>query len=165
MNVSHAARLHGIQPSQLFKWKKQYQEGSPTAVAAGEEAVPASELTAALKQVRELQRLLGKKTMEIPHSMAAPKFFMLSIMNRKVGLYSLARSLVYLSDNCLNSRNVICIVDTFFILSFSNELFLCELTVFSLILSREAACLLLIPRHNILITRISLKVRKLPLVM
>ncbi|TGB68480.1 IS3 family transposase, partial [Escherichia coli] len=26
MNVSHVARLHGIQPSLLFKWKKQYQE-------------------------------------------------------------------------------------------------------------------------------------------
>jgi transposase len=65
MNVSHVARLHGIQPSLLFKWKKQYQEGS-LAVAAGEEVVPASELTAALKQVRELQRLLGKKkTMEV----------------------------------------------------------------------------------------------------
>ena len=38
---------------------------SLTAVAAGEEVVPASELTAALKQVRELQRLLGKKTMEV----------------------------------------------------------------------------------------------------
>jgi transposase-like protein len=44
MNVSHVARLHGIQPSLLFKWKKQYQEGSLTAVAAGEEVVPASEL-------------------------------------------------------------------------------------------------------------------------
>ncbi|KEC92578.1 IS2 repressor TnpA [Klebsiella pneumoniae] len=65
MNVSHVARLHGIQPSLLFKWKKQYQEGSLTAVAAGEEVVPASELTAALKQVRELQRLLGKKTMKV----------------------------------------------------------------------------------------------------
>lgn len=42
MNVSHVARLHGIQPSLLFKCKKQYQEGSFTAVAAGEEVVPAS---------------------------------------------------------------------------------------------------------------------------
>ncbi|EAN4330891.1 IS3 family transposase, partial [Salmonella enterica] len=65
MNVSHVARLHGIQPSLLFKWKKQYQEGSLTAVASGEDVVPASELAAALKQVRELQRLLGKKTMEV----------------------------------------------------------------------------------------------------
>lgn len=34
MTVSHVARLHGIQPSLLFKWKKQYLEGSLTAVAA-----------------------------------------------------------------------------------------------------------------------------------
>lgn len=34
MNVSHIARLQGIQPSLLFKWKKQYQEGSLTAIAA-----------------------------------------------------------------------------------------------------------------------------------
>ena len=65
MSVSHVARLHGIQPSLLFKWKKQYQEGSLTAVAAGEDVVPASELAAAIKQINQLQRLLGKKTMEV----------------------------------------------------------------------------------------------------
>ena len=61
MTVSHVARLHGIQPSLLFKWKKQYLEGSLTAVAAGEDVVPASELPAAIKQIKELQLLLGKK--------------------------------------------------------------------------------------------------------
>lgn len=40
------------------------QEGGLTAIAAGEDAVPASELAAAVKQIKELQRLLGKKTME-----------------------------------------------------------------------------------------------------
>ncbi|OEG27689.1 hypothetical protein BHQ35_24735, partial [Shigella sp. FC2175] len=58
--------------SPLFRWpnsvchfrRKQYQEGSLTAVAAGEQVVPASELAAAMKQIKELQRLLGKKTME-----------------------------------------------------------------------------------------------------
>ncbi len=34
MTVSHVSRLHGIQPSLLFKLKKQYLEGSLTAVAA-----------------------------------------------------------------------------------------------------------------------------------
>ena len=48
-----------------FNQSSRYKEGSLTAVAAGEDVVPASELTAALKQVRELQRLLGKKTMEV----------------------------------------------------------------------------------------------------
>ncbi|OEG39997.1 transposase, partial [Shigella sp. FC2541] len=48
--------------------RKQYQEGSLTAVAAGEQVVPASELAAAMKQIKELQRLLGKKTMEMNSS-------------------------------------------------------------------------------------------------
>lgn len=47
MSVSYVARLHGIRPSLLFKWKKQYQEGCLTAVAVGEDVVPASELAAA----------------------------------------------------------------------------------------------------------------------
>ncbi len=58
------ARQHGVNPNQLFHWRKLYQDGSLSAVSAGEEVVPASELNEALKQVRELQRLLGKKTME-----------------------------------------------------------------------------------------------------
>ncbi|EOC1810637.1 transposase, partial [Escherichia coli] len=77
MTVSLVARQHGVAASQLFLWRKQYQEGSLTAVAAGEQVVPASELAAAageqvvpaselaaaMKQIKELQRLLGKKTM------------------------------------------------------------------------------------------------------
>ncbi|WP_164965871.1 IS3 family transposase [Escherichia coli] len=64
MTVSLVARQHGVAASQLFLWRKQYQEGSLTAVAAGEQVVPASELAVAMKQIKELQRLLGKKTME-----------------------------------------------------------------------------------------------------
>ncbi|EMN9740104.1 IS3 family transposase [Klebsiella pneumoniae] len=64
MTVSLVARQHGVAASQLFLWRKQYQEGSLTAVAAGEQVIPASELAAAMKQIKELQRLLGKKTME-----------------------------------------------------------------------------------------------------
>ncbi|ELH4875040.1 IS3 family transposase [Escherichia coli] len=64
MTVSLVARQHGVAASQLFLWRKQYQEGSLTAVAAGEQVVPVYELAAAMKQIKELQRLLGKKTME-----------------------------------------------------------------------------------------------------
>ena len=64
MTVSHVARLHDVNANQLFKWRKQFQEGSLTAITAGGDVVPASELAAAIKQIRELQRLLGKKTME-----------------------------------------------------------------------------------------------------
>lgn len=47
-----------------FNQASRYKEGSLTAVAAGEQVVPASELASAMKQIKELQRLLGKKTME-----------------------------------------------------------------------------------------------------
>jgi transposase len=63
-SVSSVARQHGINPNQLFAWRKLHQSGSLSAVSAGEEVVPASELSEALAQVKELQRMLGKKTME-----------------------------------------------------------------------------------------------------
>ncbi len=46
-------------------WRKLYQDGSLSAVSADEQVVPASNLSDAMKQIRELQRLLGKKTMEV----------------------------------------------------------------------------------------------------
>ena len=65
MTVSVVARYLGVAASQLFLWRKQYQEGSLAAVSAGEQVVPTSELASAMKQINELQRLLGKKTMEV----------------------------------------------------------------------------------------------------
>lgn len=62
MTVSHVAHLHGSNANQIFAWRKQYQEGSFTVIIAGEDVVLASELAAAVKQIKELQRLLGKKT-------------------------------------------------------------------------------------------------------
>jgi transposase len=64
MSVSLVARRHGIGPGQLFRWRRLYAEGALSAVGAGEEVVPASEYRALQSQVRELQRLLGKKTLE-----------------------------------------------------------------------------------------------------
>jgi transposase len=55
----------GSTPNQLFYWRKLYQDGSLSAVAAGEEVAAASQLAEALRQVKELQRMLGKKTMEV----------------------------------------------------------------------------------------------------
>lgn len=62
--VSMVARRHGVNPNQLFHWRKLYQDGGLSAVDAGEQVVAASELADALKRIRELQRMLGKKTME-----------------------------------------------------------------------------------------------------
>jgi transposase len=65
MSVSAVARKYGIHPNQLFSWRKLIQEGGFTAVRSGEEVVPLSEAKELRFQVRELQRLLGKKTMEV----------------------------------------------------------------------------------------------------
>jgi transposase len=64
MSVSLVAREHGVAASQLFNWRKLDREGALTAVGAGESVVPASELASARAQISQLQRLLGKKTME-----------------------------------------------------------------------------------------------------
>ena len=64
MSVSLVARQHGVAPNQLFTWRRLYAEGALLAVGAGEEVVPTSEYRALQYQVRELQRLLGKKTLE-----------------------------------------------------------------------------------------------------
>lgn len=64
MSVPLVARQHGIAPNQVFTWRRLYAEGALSAVGAGEEVVPASEYRALQHQVRELQRLFGKKILE-----------------------------------------------------------------------------------------------------
>jgi transposase len=61
---SGVARKYGISLSLMFVWRKQYETGAFTSVKAGEEVVPASEFRQAQQRIRELERLLGKKTME-----------------------------------------------------------------------------------------------------
>ena len=62
--VSLVARRHGVAPNQLFAWRRLVAQGALTAAGSGEEVVPASDYRALQSQVRELQRLLGKKTLE-----------------------------------------------------------------------------------------------------
>lgn len=64
VTVSLVARRHGIDPQQLFYWRRLVAQGALTAAGHEEEVVPASEYRALQKQVHELQRQLGKKTME-----------------------------------------------------------------------------------------------------
>jgi len=65
MSVSFVARRAGIAPSQLFAWKRRMAEGGQTAIEADEDVVGASKVRDLEKKVRELERLLGKKTMEV----------------------------------------------------------------------------------------------------
>jgi transposase len=56
MAVSAVVRLLGVSPSLLFQWRRRMSEGGHEAVRADQEFVPIS-------RVRELERLLGCKTM------------------------------------------------------------------------------------------------------
>jgi transposase len=64
MSVSLVARRTGIAPSQLFAWKRRMLEGGHQAVHADEDVVGTSKVRELEKRVRDLERLLGRKTME-----------------------------------------------------------------------------------------------------
>jgi transposase len=64
MTISYVARRHGIAPSLIFGWRRRMSEGGKEAVRADDEVVAKAEVLALQKQVRELQRVLGKKTLE-----------------------------------------------------------------------------------------------------
>jgi len=65
INVSYVARKHGISPSLLFRWRKLMSDGGKAAMQADDQIVRAAELRPLKKRVRELERLLGRKTMEV----------------------------------------------------------------------------------------------------
>lgn len=64
MSVSYVARLHKIQPSLLFKWRKLYETGALTAMSSEDKVVPLSQVKELEKRVKQLERILGKKTVE-----------------------------------------------------------------------------------------------------
>lgn len=64
MSVSFVARQAGISPSQLLAWKRRMLEGGHAAVQADEDVVGTSRVRDLEKRVRNLERLLGRKTME-----------------------------------------------------------------------------------------------------
>ena len=65
MTVSAVARQHGVSPSLLFKWRQLMSQGGQVAVKADEQVVAASKLRDLEQRVRELERLLGRKTLEV----------------------------------------------------------------------------------------------------
>ncbi|QJT10398.1 IS3 family transposase [Oceanidesulfovibrio marinus] len=65
MSVSYVARKHGIAPNLLFRWRKLMSEGGRKAIEANDTVVSAAEARAMKKRIRDLERLLGKKTMEV----------------------------------------------------------------------------------------------------
>jgi transposase len=64
MSVSYVARKYRISPSLLFRWRKLISEGGEEALRCDEAAVSAAEVRELKKRIRELERVLGKKTLE-----------------------------------------------------------------------------------------------------
>ena len=71
VTLSELARELAISPSVVRRWQHLSTNGSSAAVGANEEVVPASELRAAQQRIKELERALGKKAMEIEILQAA----------------------------------------------------------------------------------------------
>jgi transposase len=63
-SVSSVARQYGISPSLLFKWKRLMQDGGVTAVEANDQVVSVSDYNSLLKKVKQLEQMLGRKTVE-----------------------------------------------------------------------------------------------------
>jgi len=63
-SVSSVARQYGITPSLQFKWKKLMQDGGVTAVEANDQVVSVSDYNSLLKKVKQLEQMLGRKTVE-----------------------------------------------------------------------------------------------------
>src|SRR5262245_20852206 len=69
--LAEVSRELDIQPSVVRQWKRRFEAGATAAVATNEDVVPVSALREAHQRIRELERLLGKKQMEIEILQAA----------------------------------------------------------------------------------------------
>jgi transposase len=63
--LAELSRELDISPSVIRTWKRFAEAGATTAVQASEDVVPASHLREAYAKIRELERALGRKTMEV----------------------------------------------------------------------------------------------------
>ena len=75
--VSSVARRRGVAPNLLYRWRRLMTEGGAAAVGSDEPVVGSSEVRRLEERVRELERILGRKTMEVeifrePHAPRLP---------------------------------------------------------------------------------------------
>jgi transposase len=63
--ISSISRKYGLAPSCLYEWRRQMEEGGLVGLKSGEPLVPLSELKALKAKVRDLERMVGKKTVEV----------------------------------------------------------------------------------------------------
>jgi transposase len=64
MTVTAVAKKYGMAPSQLFRWKKLLLNAGEAIVSASDQGSAGGELQELKRRVRELERLLGRATLE-----------------------------------------------------------------------------------------------------
>ena len=64
-SVSSVARRHGAAPNLVYRWRRLMKEGGAVAVGSDQPVVGEAQVRKLEVKVRELERLLGKKTMEV----------------------------------------------------------------------------------------------------
>lgn len=64
-SISEVARRYGIGPSVMFLWRRTMDDASEQGLKANERVVPESEVKKLEARIRELERALGRKTMEV----------------------------------------------------------------------------------------------------
>jgi transposase len=64
MTVTSVARKYGMAPSQLFRWRKLFLKGGLEIVSASDHGFAQGELRELKCRVQELERLLGRATLE-----------------------------------------------------------------------------------------------------
>jgi transposase len=65
MSISYVARRHGLSPSLVFRWRQLMSEGGKEAVRVDDDVVGANEVRRLEERVRDLERMLGRKTLEV----------------------------------------------------------------------------------------------------
>jgi transposase len=65
VTAAELSRELGVARSLIQRWKYLLTKGGETAVASDDDVVPASALRAAQARIRELERALGRKTMQV----------------------------------------------------------------------------------------------------
>lgn len=65
LTLAELSRELQISRPLLARWKSLMTAGAETAVSANEDVVPASELRIAQQKIRELERIIGKQTVDL----------------------------------------------------------------------------------------------------
>ena len=64
-SVSLVARRNGVAPNLLYRWRRLMLEGGSVAVAGDDEVTSNRQVREMENRIRELERQLGRKTMEV----------------------------------------------------------------------------------------------------